>query len=649
LRLSVIIVNYNVKYFLEQCLHSVQQAIAGMSMPAEVFVIDNNSSDGSIEFLQPQFPQIKFIANKENMGFGKACNLGISLSKGEYILLLNPDTIVPEDCFEKCISYLENNEAVGALGIRMLDGSGSFLKESKRSFPSPATSLFKLFGLARMFPKSKFFAKYHLGHLNEMQNNEVDVLAGAFMMIRKEVVDKTGGFDESFFMYGEDVDLSYRIQKAGYKNIYFSESSIIHFKGESTRKGSLNYVRMFYSAMSIFVQKHYSGSKAGVFNFLIHVAIWIRAAMSAFGKFIRKIGLPLLDAALILLSFNIVKYIWSKYVKPDVTYSESLLWTALPIFTLIFLIAAYYAGLYDKWYRRSELIRSTVIATLVLLAGYSLLPEAYRFSRGIILFGALFAFFLLTFLRWILVRTEVLIDKDEKENPPQTLIAGSAAEYHDLLQLMANAGLHEKILGRVAVTENDKNGIGFWKNLHLLSTAVPFREVIFCRGVLSFRDIIDTIQKLPHTVKIKFHTQGSQSIVGSDSGNTSGVTLTTEKNLRLADPYNKRLKRLLDFSSALIFLLSFPIHFIGVKKPFTFFANCFAILFAQKTWISYTVNGKHLPVLKKGVIGSNGVPLSAAQQLPAESLQMVDYWYARDYEPANDVKMIWKLYRKLGD
>jgi len=258
MQLSIIIVNY-VKHFLEQCLISVQKAIAGIE--AGIIVVDNCSTDNSISYLQPDFPFVQFVVNKENLGFAKACNQGLQIAKGKYILFLNPDTIVPEDCFKKCISFFESHADAGALGIKMLDGRGKFLKESKRSFPMPLTSLYKLFGLAKIFPRSRIFSKYHLGNLDENNDHEVDVLAGAFMMIKKEVLEKVGSFDEIFFMYGEDVDISYRIQKAGYKNYYFAQNSIIHFKGESTRKGTLNYVRMFYNAMSIFVRKHYGGSR----------------------------------------------------------------------------------------------------------------------------------------------------------------------------------------------------------------------------------------------------------------------------------------------------------------------------------------------------------------------------------------------------
>ena len=251
--LSVIIVNYNVKYFLEQCLHSVSKAAENVE--TEIIVIDNHSTDESLPYLAPKFQEVRFLKNSANSGFGKACNRGLAEAKGDYILFLNPDTIVAEDSFERCISFFETYPACGALGVKMIDGSGAFLKESKRAFPSPFTSLFKLFGLARVFPKSKLFSRYHLGHLDKEQNHEVDVLAGAYLMVRHGVLQKVGSFDEDFFMYGEDVDLSYRIQQAGYKNYYLADTTIIHFKGESTKRGSLNYVRMFYYAMSVFVRK----------------------------------------------------------------------------------------------------------------------------------------------------------------------------------------------------------------------------------------------------------------------------------------------------------------------------------------------------------------------------------------------------------
>jgi len=278
LQLSIIIVNYNVKYFLEQCLQSV--LLATKNCTAEIFVVDNNSTDGSKQFLEPLFKEVHFIWLPKNIGFAKANNIALAKTSGDYILFLNPDTIVAEDSFEKTIAFLQNNATIGALGVKMIDGSGQFLKESKRAFPSPSISLFKILGLANLFPKSKLFAKYHMGHLSVNENNEVDVLAGAFMLVPKVVLNVVGSFDEAFFMYGEDVDLSYRIQKAGYKNYYFAKTTILHFKGESTKKGSLNYVRLFYKAMNLFVHKHYKSGNAAVFTFLINIGIWFRASLA---------------------------------------------------------------------------------------------------------------------------------------------------------------------------------------------------------------------------------------------------------------------------------------------------------------------------------------------------------------------------------
>lgn len=296
MQLSVIIVNYNVKYFLEQCLLSVIKALKNIE--GEIIVVDNHSTDDSASFFKDRFQEVQFIWNTDNTGFAKANNQALELASGKYILFLNPDTIVPEDCFEKCISFIQSQKNECASGIRMIDGAGNFLKESKRAFPSPSTSLYKLSGLAKMFKHSKKFTRYHLGYLNEHENHEVDVLAGAFMLIPRKILQKVGGFDEDFFMYGEDIDLSYRIKKAGFSNWYFSQSSIVHFKGESTKKGSLNYVKMFYKAMGIFVKKHYAGKQARFYRFLIFVGIFLRAGLSAFRRLFERIGEPPVKIAL---------------------------------------------------------------------------------------------------------------------------------------------------------------------------------------------------------------------------------------------------------------------------------------------------------------------------------------------------------------
>ena len=277
--LSVIIVSYNVKYFLEQCLCSLQAALTDID--AEVIVIDNCSADGSIAYLQPLFPWAIFIQNATNEGFAKANNKALQHARGEYVLYLNPDTILAEDTLQQCLDFFSKHNNAGAVGVRMIDGAGTFLPESKRAFPSPIVSFYKLTGLSALFPTSGIFNKYALGFLPEKEVHEVDVLSGAFMMVRKNILDTIGAFDELFFMYAEDIDLSYRIQKAGFKNYYLGNLTIVHFKGESTKKGSLNYVRMFYEAMRLFVRKHYSGAGAWIISQGLHAGILLRQMVAA--------------------------------------------------------------------------------------------------------------------------------------------------------------------------------------------------------------------------------------------------------------------------------------------------------------------------------------------------------------------------------
>jgi N-acetylglucosaminyl-diphospho-decaprenol L-rhamnosyltransferase len=281
--LSVVIVSYNVKFFLEQCLSSLKKAVEGHAFPdgeTEVFIVDNASTDESLDFLISLYPAFHFIQNKENVGFAKANNQAVSYCRGEFILFLNPDTILAEDCLESCISFFRSKPDAGALGVHMIDGAGNFLRESKRGFPSSRASFFKMSGLHRLFPHSKLFSSYYMGHLDEQAPHAVDILSGAFLMVKKNILDQTGGFDEQFFMYAEDIDLSYRIRKTGYLNYYMPLTSIIHFKGESTKRDS-RQLKIFYSAMDLFIKKHFRGSSSRIQLISLHIAIRFHQALAA--------------------------------------------------------------------------------------------------------------------------------------------------------------------------------------------------------------------------------------------------------------------------------------------------------------------------------------------------------------------------------
>lgn len=276
MKLSVVVVNYNVKYFLELCLNSLYRAVGGFEM--EVFVVDNASTDGSVEYLKERFPQVHFIANTDNVGFSKANNQAIRLSKGEYVLLLNPDVVIGENVLDGCVQFMDTHPLAGGIGVKMVNGTGTFLPESKRGFPTPITSFFYMSGISRLFPKSRFLGKYHLRYLNEDEIHQVDVLSGAFMMMRKSALDKCGLLDEDFFMYGEDIDLSYRLTEVGFNN-YYLPLPIIHYKGESTKKDSFRYVNVFYKAMIIFFRKHYASYQV-LFAFIIRMGIFCRALIA---------------------------------------------------------------------------------------------------------------------------------------------------------------------------------------------------------------------------------------------------------------------------------------------------------------------------------------------------------------------------------
>jgi GT2 family glycosyltransferase len=273
MQLSVIILNYNVRYFLEQCVASVQEALSNID--AEIIVVDNNSSDDSCEMMKTRFPKVKLIENSANLGFPKGNNIGVAHAKGDYICILNPDTVVAEDTFEKVLAFAEKQKNIGIVGCKLIDGTGNFLPECKRGVPSPFVALTKIFGLYKLFPKTALFNRYYAQHLSENETGKVGILVGAFMIMKRNLYQEIGGFDENCFMYSDDIDLSYIALKKGKTNYYFHETTVIHYKGESTVKDGL-YMKHFREAMQFFYRKHFRSSiifdvfmKIGAFFFAL--------------------------------------------------------------------------------------------------------------------------------------------------------------------------------------------------------------------------------------------------------------------------------------------------------------------------------------------------------------------------------------------
>lgn len=501
--LSIILVNYKVSRFLEQCLLSVRRA--SKSVDVEVIVVDNASGDDSIDYLSPRFPDVRFIAAETNLGFAKASNLGFHASKGEIILFLNPDTILSEESLSGAIAFLEDHPGAGALGIRMIDGTGRFLPESKRAFPDPATAFYKIIGLAKLFPRSPRFARYHLGHLSARENHAIDVVSGAFFLVRRAVLERVGLFDEQFFMYGEDIDLSYRIQQAGYTNFYFSDSTILHFKGESTQKQSFRYVRLFYGAMSLFVQKHRLHN--GLFTSALRAAIGIRACISMVRRSIQRIGIPVFDWILILSAFFLVRLVWSEFIRPDVRYPADL---PLPtsLVALFFFGVAVGGGLLRHPFRWYHFFRSTLLASASLLVLYSLLPENYRYSRGMILFGSVFSVGVLALWRWVLLALHLLSRTTDTELQFPVLLVGTEKSKRELQQLFPDqpsaAFLQLDPEGAVDTLDHRLNGY---------YSLIRFTDLVFCVGDLSYSKIFALMERRKKRFSFRFQASETTAIL----------------------------------------------------------------------------------------------------------------------------------------
>ena len=650
MKLSIVIVNYNVEHFLEQCLFSVRKAIANIE--AEVFVVDNNSVDGSLKMLADKFPEVKVIANKDNVGFSRANNQAIRISTGEYVLLLNPDTVVEDDTFTKTIEFMDSHPDAGGLGVKMVDGKGRFLPESKRGLPTPATAFYKMFGLTKLFPHSKRFARYYMGHLDNDEINEVEILAGAFMLMRRETLDKCGLLDETFFMYGEDIDLSYRITLAGYKNYYYPKTRIIHYKGESTKKTSVNYVLVFYKAMEIFVRKHFANKGAKTFSFFINLAIYFKAFLALLTQFFSKAVQPLFDTVLGYGGLAAIGYFWGNLLVYDGvgTYPIKLFVMILPIYLLIWLLTSYFTGAYDKPYKILPAVGGVFVGSLLILILYALLPEQLRFSRALILLGTIWMAVELTLTRWIgymLNRPNFQYGKNAKK---RFLIVGGEDETKRVEQLLQSTSIKPDFIGLIYPSENNAVSESYLGNLRQVPDIIEIykiNEIIFCSKDISHQLIIDKMEEWHSSLDYKIAPEDTLSIIGSNSINTRGDLYTIDIKT-ISTNSNKRKKRLFDIVSSIsgITLWIFLVFF--VNKPLAFLKNCFKVLSGRYSWIGYCdvkddVMLK-LPKIKKGIFDTS--TNMSRYGLSEEEKEQLNLVYARDYSLSKDINIFLRALKK---
>lgn len=651
MKLSVVIVNYNVEHFLEQCLHSVFKALKNTT--AEVFVVDNNSVDGSVAMIKEKFPQIILIENKKNTGFSYANNQAIKVAKGEYVLLLNPDTVVEEDTFEKVIAFMDAHPEGGGLGVKMIDGKGVFLPESKRGLPTPAVAFYKIFGLSKLFPKSKTFGKYHLGYLDKDQTHEIEILSGAFMLLRKSVLDKIGLLDETFFMYGEDIDLSYRIILGGYTNYYFPETRIIHYKGESTKKSSVNYVFVFYRAMVIFAEKHFSQNNAKLFSALINFAIYLRAGLAILVRFLKSIALPAFDFGIIFSGLIFIKEYYEKNIRftEGGSYSELLISVAFPLYTIIWMFTIYLSGGYDKPIRLLKIIRGVLVGTGIILIAYSLLPEEYRFSRALILFGMIWVMVAYLFSRIALHFSGIKTFNLNPEKSKRIAIIGTQQEFERVNSLLKQTNINSSFLCFVSAYKDGMQNTNYVGNINQIEEVIEIykiNEVIFCSRDISSQEIINHMHTLVSAdVDFKIAPPESISIIGSNSIDTAGDLYIIDVN-SISKPKNKRNKRLFDIVFGFIFLALSPLLIFFQKNKIGFLKNLIQVFFGLKTWVGYgNSKNEHLPKIKASVLS----PADAIKNitLSEETRNRLNLSYSKDYKVENDFSILWKCLTQLGN
>ncbi|UCH14170.1 MAG: glycosyltransferase, partial [Bacteroidales bacterium] len=595
--------------------------------------------------------EVNLIENKKNVGFAKANNQAIKKATGKYILILNPDTVVEENTFEKCLEFMETHKDAGSLGVKMIDGKGNYLPESKRSLPTPAVAFYKIFGLSKLFAKSRRFGQYHLGYLDKEEIHEVDVLPGAFILVRRNLLLKIGLLDEDFFMYGEDIDLSYRIKMAGYKNYYFPKTTIIHYKGESTKKGSINYVVLFYNAMIIFAKKHFSKKNASFFSLLINIAIYFRAVFAILRRSVISTINPILNILIIYLGYYFISPLWGNIIERS--YPDQYLNLVVPAYILVWIISIFLSGGYEKLVKIGALLRGVIFGTFFILVIYALLPENLRFSRALILFGTI----------WTLISTigiRLLLNLLSKKNfkfeifkkRRRIIIIGDNKESSRVYSILKQTQIKPELVGNVSAEEKSTKS-DFIGNITQIRDIVEINkvdELIFCAKDMTSQSIIKTmLQFTDKNIDFKIAPPESLSVIGSNSINTAGDLYIVNFNT-ISRSLNRRKKRILDITVSLLLIISCPITVFIVKNPLRYVVNILAVLLGIYSFVGYynTTGGidTNLPDLKKAILS----PLDALNREidNKQLIQKVNMLYAKDYKIINDLSIVFKGFTRLG-
>jgi hypothetical protein len=653
--LSVIIVNYNVKEFLLNLLHSVEKASSNISK--EIIVIDNASDDGSVEAIKQKFPSVRLIENKSNVGFGKANNQGLKIAQGKYLLFINPDCIVSEDTFTKMISFFDSHPDCGLAGCKILNSDGTLQLACRRSFPGPWTSFTKVTGLSNLFPKSKIFARYNLTYLDENKTYEVDAVSGSFMMMRKDVYEKTGGFDEKFFMYGEDLDLCYRVQKSGFKVYYVHDTQVIHYKGESTKRSNLDDTKLFYDAMHLFVKKHLSSFP--LVEIILRSAIGFRKLFAFLGK--RR--LALFTAFADFVFFNLCLFMAEKFYMGMTEWIGFFAHDYLVIYTVpasIHVLVASFSGSYKR--DSLSVLRSmgAMAISFLIITSLTFFFKQYAYSRAVVLISYLFFFLITTIFRIILkLIFRVGVQQNGTLNK-RTIVVGTT---NDAVQIAyklkkRKSDIHS-FLGLVGNTNSDigKNidefkVIGSLQNISRVLADKQINEVIFSSKEISYREMMGIVS-MSQTNGVDYKIVGSEMdfVVGKTSISMLDDIPLVEVQYNILNPSIRIIKTLFDYIAgfAVLFLLYPFIYFSSKLSPKkSEFRKIILEMPSVVKGIKSFVGPKEVNYEQKKFYGKPGLTgLWFVEDCDASEVEKLDFYYAKNQNIWLDLEILGKTLNKM--
>lgn len=653
--ISIIIVNYNVKEFVKNLLYSLHKSLINYS--SEIIVIDNASSDGSVENIKDKFPYVKVIANKENIGFGKANNQGLEVAKGKYIVLLNPDTIVREDTFSKLIDFVNNNPKVGMATCKVLNPDGTLQLACRRGFPGPWTSFTKTTGLSKLFPKSKLFARYNLTYLDENKISEVDAISGSFMFFTREVYNKVGGFDPQFFMYGEDLDLCYRVQQAGYKVCYIPDTEIIHYKGESTKRSNIDEVKIFHNAMHLFVKKHLSSS------FFVEIILRSAIVTRRFFAFFSSYKLAIISAVVDFSLFVGLFMLTEKIYRPGH-------WEGFPqiVKPWIFFVPAFLQLLVSTFggsYKRNTI--SVLRAILLLIVGFTFAStltfffKQYAFSRGVLLMT--YAVVGLAYLLWrFLAKVLLHVGVTDSVKNERTLIVGSEKYCLELTKKLDKSideiftivgFITEKVDGIGRVIGN-QTVLGSLENIIKVIKEEKISKVIFASHEISFEKMFGIVSQSDN-INVEFLVAGTELdyLVGKSSVTMLDNVPLLKIHYNISELSHKVVKSILDFLFALLLMLLYPFVWLASllhkgKNSFeNFVLSAPSVLIGKKSFIGpqSMEGGSELYLGKQGVTGLWFIEKN--NLLDKNNLNKLDVYYAKNQNIWLDLEILGKTFSKI--